>query len=284
MARLPVPGSDGGTWGDILNQFLSIEHNDDGSLRTDGSLSDKADDTTVVKLSGDQTISGIKTFSSSPVVPTPTTISQATSKSYVDDAVDDLEASVSSSISAAIGGLATVASTGSYSDLINLPILPISLNATKASNSSYSTATLSDDPELTFTLPVGTWDFEVRVLYDGTTANDVRVGLDFGGTATIVASGVAVRQAADAGGGGTGWEGDSGTHMVVAMFDWGSSINTGAGGVGAWLPFHLTGRITVTVEGDLHVRGSKNANTDTDTDTIFKAGSYLSAVEVVTTP
>lgn len=31
MARLPVPGSDIGTWGDILNDFLSAQHNADGT-------------------------------------------------------------------------------------------------------------------------------------------------------------------------------------------------------------------------------------------------------------
>lgn len=38
MARLPVPGSDDGIWGDVLNEFLSVEINDDGSLkvRTEG--------------------------------------------------------------------------------------------------------------------------------------------------------------------------------------------------------------------------------------------------------
>ena len=34
MARLPVPGSDNGTWGDILNAYLSIEHNPDGTQKT----------------------------------------------------------------------------------------------------------------------------------------------------------------------------------------------------------------------------------------------------------
>ncbi|MEJ0072741.1 MAG: glycosyl hydrolase family 28-related protein [Candidatus Saccharibacteria bacterium] len=40
MTRLPNPGGDDGTWGDILNAFLEIEHNSDGSLklRTDGTL------------------------------------------------------------------------------------------------------------------------------------------------------------------------------------------------------------------------------------------------------
>lgn len=33
MARLPVPGSDDGIWGDVLNEFLLVENNDDGSLK-----------------------------------------------------------------------------------------------------------------------------------------------------------------------------------------------------------------------------------------------------------
>jgi|GEM_PF-783944 len=35
MARLPVPGSDDGAWGTILNDFLSVEHNADGTLAKD---------------------------------------------------------------------------------------------------------------------------------------------------------------------------------------------------------------------------------------------------------
>jgi hypothetical protein len=33
MARLPIPGRDDGVWGDLLNDFLSVEHNDDGTLK-----------------------------------------------------------------------------------------------------------------------------------------------------------------------------------------------------------------------------------------------------------
>ena len=47
MARLPIPGQDDGTWGEILNDFLSIKHNTDGSLKDSGSLADKADKTYV---------------------------------------------------------------------------------------------------------------------------------------------------------------------------------------------------------------------------------------------
>jgi len=33
MTRLPIPGSDDNTWGEILNDFLEVEHNADGTLK-----------------------------------------------------------------------------------------------------------------------------------------------------------------------------------------------------------------------------------------------------------
>lgn len=36
MARLPMPGSDDGNWGEILNNYLKIEHNSDGTQKTLG--------------------------------------------------------------------------------------------------------------------------------------------------------------------------------------------------------------------------------------------------------
>ncbi len=57
MARLPIPGSDDGSWGDILNEFLGQSHNADGTLKSTAiqpKLPD-ADSTTkgVVTLTGD---------------------------------------------------------------------------------------------------------------------------------------------------------------------------------------------------------------------------------------
>lgn len=85
MARLPQPGSDDGTWGSILNDFLSTSHASDGTLKPTA-LTDAgaADDTNVVHTSGDETIAGVKTFSSSPIVPTPTVSGQVANKTYVD--------------------------------------------------------------------------------------------------------------------------------------------------------------------------------------------------------
>lgn len=39
MSRLPVPGSDADAWGVILNDFLLVDHNADGTLKAGGTLS-----------------------------------------------------------------------------------------------------------------------------------------------------------------------------------------------------------------------------------------------------
>lgn len=49
MPRLPQSGQDAGTWGDILNDYLSVEHNSDGTLK-------KASDITSAKAAADQAL------------------------------------------------------------------------------------------------------------------------------------------------------------------------------------------------------------------------------------
>ncbi|HKR81426.1 MAG TPA: glycosyl hydrolase family 28-related protein [Candidatus Saccharimonadales bacterium] len=86
MTRLPIPGADDDTWGTILNEFLSVEHNGDGTLKSSGTIAGKADNTSVVHVTGNETVAGVKTFSSSPTVPTPSAGTDAANKSYVDSA------------------------------------------------------------------------------------------------------------------------------------------------------------------------------------------------------
>lgn len=80
MARLPVPGSDEGRWGDILNNFLLQTHNSDGTLKpidlsvikglvdelnkklSSADISGKADDNRVVHKDTAETITGALTF------------------------------------------------------------------------------------------------------------------------------------------------------------------------------------------------------------------------------
>jgi hypothetical protein len=45
MSRLPTPGGDSSIWGAILNDFLKVEHNNDGTLKASGSLAGKVDTT-----------------------------------------------------------------------------------------------------------------------------------------------------------------------------------------------------------------------------------------------
>ena len=88
MSRLPQPGGDQDTWGNVLNDFLSQSHNGDGSLKSSAvSASGAATDSTVVHNTGVETIAGTKTFQASPVLPTPTLGNHATTKAYVDSAV-----------------------------------------------------------------------------------------------------------------------------------------------------------------------------------------------------
>lgn len=85
MARLPVPGSDKGTWGDILNDYLSVSHDPDGTVKpsaiTEGG---GASDSSVVHNTGAETVAGVKTFSSSPIVPAPSSGTDVANKTYVD--------------------------------------------------------------------------------------------------------------------------------------------------------------------------------------------------------
>jgi|GEM_PF-4196471 len=87
MARLPKPGQDVGTWGDVLNDFLSVELNTDGTLKKAGDIAAAASNDSVIHNTSNETVEGVKTFSSSPIVPTPTTSTQATNKAYVDSAI-----------------------------------------------------------------------------------------------------------------------------------------------------------------------------------------------------
>lgn len=82
MTRLPVSGGDNGTWGTILNDFLLVGHNPDGTLKLPPSV---PSNTFVVHVEGAETINGVKTFVDSPIVPTPTSNTEVANKQYVDN-------------------------------------------------------------------------------------------------------------------------------------------------------------------------------------------------------
>lgn len=89
MSRLPVPGSDNGVWGNILNDFLSVSFNSDGTLQNTGVMATKATDSAVVHNTGSETINGTKTFASAPVVP---------SNSFPESAITSLSTDLSAKL------------------------------------------------------------------------------------------------------------------------------------------------------------------------------------------
>lgn len=123
MARLPVLGSDDGTWGQVLNDFLSVSHDGDGTLKESAvTNAGAAVDSTVVHVTGAETVSGTKTFNASPVVPLPSLGNQAANKTYVDSVVSSGAPDATTSIKGIVqlagdlGGTGTTASAPIISD------------------------------------------------------------------------------------------------------------------------------------------------------------------------
>lgn len=128
MTRLPTPGGDDGAWGSILNDFLSVEHNPDGTLK-------KAGDITDAKAKADAAVQPTRTINGhaldSDVILTPSDIGAQPAGSYATAAQG---ATADSAVQP--GDLAAVATSGSYTDLTGKPIL-----ATVATSGSYTDLT-----------------------------------------------------------------------------------------------------------------------------------------------
>lgn len=143
MARLPQPGSDNGVWGNILNEFLQVEHNGDGSLKQGATLGDYA------PLSS-------PTFTGSVTVPTPTMATDAASKSYVDGVAvagaPDADASTKGILQLA-GDLTGTASSPVVSRIRGQAVA----NATPLDNQvlTYSTSNNRWEPRIAQSLPEG---------------------------------------------------------------------------------------------------------------------------------
>jgi hypothetical protein len=169
MARLPQPGGDNGAWGDILNDFLGVEHNTDGTLKDTGSLSAKADDTDVVHNSGAEAITGTKTFSASPVVPAPTASGHAATKQYVDTAAGTHSVAVKTSayiITPADEVILANASGGSFA--VTLPTAVGSARAFSVKKTDASASTVTVNTTLGQTIDGGTTAV-LRVQYESIT-------------------------------------------------------------------------------------------------------------------
>jgi hypothetical protein len=153
MSRLPVPGGDDGTWGGILNDFLSQSLNSDGTLKTAAvTASGAALDSAVVHNTGSEAIAGVKAFSSSPTVPTPTTSTAAANKAYVDSTAGAGAANATTSspglvqLAGDLGGTGTVATAPVITDgaITNSKIANGAVSTNKLAAGSVTTNEIAD--------------------------------------------------------------------------------------------------------------------------------------------
>lgn len=89
MARLPIPGSDDGTWGGILNDYLEQSHNADGSLKAsaipDGSVTPAKLSDSYIPTSQKGAASGVATLDVTGKVPS----AQLPAQGLADDSVTE---------------------------------------------------------------------------------------------------------------------------------------------------------------------------------------------------
>ncbi|MGD8373397.1 MAG: hypothetical protein PVI21_00895 [Candidatus Woesebacteria bacterium] len=153
MSRLPQPGADDGVWGDVLNDFLGVSHNSDGTLKS-SALSSKANDTATVHNTGNESIAGVKTFTSSPVVPTPTTNTQAANKQYVDNTVS---AGAPDATTSAPGLIQLAGDLGGSGTIATAPVISDSaVTTSKITNGAVTTAKLATGSVTTNEIADGT--------------------------------------------------------------------------------------------------------------------------------
>ncbi len=149
MARLPTAGSDDGTWGDILNDFLSIAHNVDGTIKNNAVSTSKlattnspTDGTVLGYNSGN--MSWTATSGGGGAVTSVNGQTGAVSLTKTDvglssvDNTSDVAKPVSTAVQTALNAkadmssLATVAGTGNYTDLSNKPTIPTVADASSS--------------------------------------------------------------------------------------------------------------------------------------------------------
>lgn len=119
---------------------------------TTSALATKAADNAVVHNTGNESVGGVKTFTSSPVVPTPTTDMQASTKKYA----DDINSALTSSIATKAADAGVVHNTGAENvagvkTFSSSPVVPAPTNPTDASTKKYV-----DDINTALTSSIGT--------------------------------------------------------------------------------------------------------------------------------
>ncbi len=126
MSRLPLTGSDDGTWGDILNDFLAVTHNTDGTVKTGLIVETQLSSAVQAKLNGGG-VSGVSSVNTRTGAVTLTAndvgLANADNTSDVNKPISTA-AQTSLNLKANTSSLAVVATTGAYSDLSGKPTIP----------------------------------------------------------------------------------------------------------------------------------------------------------------
>ncbi|TXG77295.1 hypothetical protein E6P97_01820 [Patescibacteria group bacterium] len=143
MARLPQPGADSGAWGHLLNEFLEIEHNADGTLKQGGTLGIYA------PLSS-------PTFTGNVSVPDPVLATDAVTKQYVDGV------SIAGAPDAAAGTKGILQLTGDLSGTASSPVV------SRIQGYTVANASPADNQVLTFSSTNNRWEPQIpRTLPEG---------------------------------------------------------------------------------------------------------------------
>lgn len=135
MTRLPQIGSDKGTWGTILNDFLGQAHNPDGTIKN-GSVSNEVLDSATQAILG--SVSGKVNQSDLAAVATSGSYVDLTNKPTIPTQASDIGAATTAQITSAVqaqattdatiylkvANAATVATSGAYADLTGKPAAP----------------------------------------------------------------------------------------------------------------------------------------------------------------
>lgn len=141
MARLPTPGSDDGSWGDLLNDFLLQAHTASGALKP-GSISeshlDAAAATKLNQAAGVTSVSG----RNGAVVLAKSDVGLA-NVDNTSDANKPISTATQTALNAkaSTSSLATVATSGSYTDLTNKPATSLATVSVSTGSEARPTAT-----------------------------------------------------------------------------------------------------------------------------------------------
>ncbi|MEO8785313.1 MAG: hypothetical protein ABI221_03370, partial [Candidatus Saccharimonadales bacterium] len=128
MPRLPVPGDDTGTWGNILNGFLSVELNGDGTLKKAGAITQAQADATAAQTTANAAIPASYLDTDNTLVANSNSkiATQKATKSYIDtqvaSGVPDATSSTKGKLKLAgdLAGTADIPTVPSLSDKLSL--------------------------------------------------------------------------------------------------------------------------------------------------------------------